>query len=705
MNQDQAPVENPAAAEPEKHGFERVRDLLPALMKLGSRKQGIELILQTTATDCGAACLAMILAYNGRHVSLEEIREGMSVGRDGVSARAILEAGSRYDLRGRGVRIEIDDLKDLECGAILHWNFSHFVVFQKVDEKGIHLADPALGTRIVNADEASRAFTGVALLFEKAETFQKSGPKKRTLWRRWREMLTGSDDLYRVVITSILLQGLALLLPLLHGRLVDRVLPRNDMHLMFVVVMAFITAIVFHFLSSLVRSHIFTHLRTKFDAKLTLGFVEHMLRLPYGFFERRQAADLQMRVSSVATIREVLTGAVLSALVDGTLVIGHLGFLAFMSLKTAGMALVVVGAQAGVYVGMRKKMMELSAGTIAKQAEAAHSLNELLQGMECLKASGVENVAAQRWASQYVDVLNIGLRRGTVSNLSDALLGTMRIMGPTLLLLVGVAEVASGSTSLGQMLAANAFAVGFIQPVMSLVGTLQQMQTVKAQFDRIEDVLNTTPEQENSNRLSTKLKGEIILDKVSFRYSQNTPEVVKSVSVAVRPGECIAIVGRSGSGKTTLGRLLLGLYQPTGGSIRYDGKPLTQIDLRALRRQLGVVVQRPHIFGTTVRANIALADPTIPFERVQKAAALSAIDRDIAKMPLGYDTPVVAGGASLSGGQRQRLALARALVNEPAILFLDEATSALDAATEAEVQKNLESLTCTRIVVAHRLST
>ena len=681
-----------------------VSGLVTALARLGKASSD-DVVLQTTATDCGPACLAMVLARFGRHVPLTELRENAGVGRDGIDAQALTDLGARYGLRGRVVRIDLPDIARVAPGAILHWDFSHFVVLEKVTPRGIHIADPAIGSRVVTMAEASRSFTGVALLFEKAEAFITNQPgSKVSGWLRFREALRGSDDLYRVVVVSLLLQGLALLLPLLHGRLVDRVLPRNDMHLMVVVVAAFVTTLLFHFIASLVRSHVFTNLRTRFDARLTLGFVEHMLRLPYGFFERRQAADLQMRVSSVATIREVMTGAVLSALVDGSLVIGHLLFLALMSIKMTIVALIVVAMQGLTFVAMRNKVRQLSAGSLAKQAEAAQSLNELLQGVECLKATGCENEAAERWASQYVDVLNIGLVRGQMSNLSDALLGTMRIMGPTLLLLVGVVEVASGSMSLGLMLSANAFAVGFIQPVMNLVGTLQGLQTVRVQFDRLEDVL-ATPVEQTAPRASTRLKGEITLDRVSFRYAQGSPFVVRNVSVTVRPGESIAIVGRSGSGKTTLGRLLLGLYPPSDGAVLYDRKPLPQLDLRAIRKQMGVVVQKPHIFGTSIRANIALTDSTLPLDRVQRAAELACIDQDIAKMPLGYDTPVVAGGSSLSGGQRQRLALARALVNDPAILFLDEATSALDANTELEVQKKLEALTCSRIVVAHRLST
>lgn len=697
------------AHSPELSEAKRLTERFPVLARLGRALHAPEIpeIRQTMATDCGAASLAMVLGSLGRHVALDELRTAMAIGRDGVSARAIVETSALYGLRGRGVRIELEDLAEVPSGSILHWNFSHFLVFEGMRGEDVAVIDPAFGRRVVPREEARKAFTGVALLFEKDELFVKS-PKPGTALRRHVTMLFAGDrDWGRIALLSLFLQGLALLLPLFNGRLVDRVIPRNDTHLLAVLGIGFLLTVVFHFLATMTRSQLLLHLRTRFDAKLTMGFVEHMMRLPYDFFERRQVADLQMRVGSVATIREVLSGAVLSGVIDGTLVVVHLVFVCCMSLRMAGLALLLVAVQASVFLISRKRLQQLSASTISKQTDAQNALNELLSGMESLKASGVEHGASQRWASHYVDLLNIGLRRGGTASLSEAMLGTLAIVGPMALLLAGILEVMAQRMTLGTMLSAEAFAVGFIQPTMSLVGTLQKLQTVKVQLERIDDVLKTAPEQDADKpvRAAPKFRGEISLDRVSFRYGPKTPLVVREVSVKVRAGECIAIVGRSGSGKTTLGRLLLGLYQPTEGAVRIDGMPLGAFDLRSVRRQLGVVVQRPHVFGTTLRANIALADSSIPLARIQEAAKAACIHEDIVKMPMQYDTPVVAGGSSLSGGQRQRVALARALVSDPSVLLLDEATSALDAVTESVVQKNLQALSCTRIFIAHRLST
>jgi ATP-binding cassette subfamily B protein len=681
----------------------------PTLRRLGAalRHEHVPVVQQVTTTDCGAASLAMCLAFHGRFVPLEELRECMAIGRDGVTAQAILETAALYNLRGRGVRMEVSDLGYLPKGSILHWAFSHFVVFESVDAQAVHIVDPAVGRRVVPLAEAHRVFTGVALVLERSDAFVAAKPGDNPVQRHLKAALAGSNDWYRIASVSLLLELLALLSPLVNGSLIDRVLPRNDTHLLWVLIALMATTVVFHFAATVSRGQLLLQLRTGFDARMTFGFIEHLLRLPYGFFERRHAADLQMRVASISTIREVLTGAVLSASIDGVLVCCHLGLLALTSLKMTAVAVVVVSVQVLAYVATRQKLMELASGSVFKQAEAASALNELLAGMESLKACGHEQKASQLWAARYVDVMNIGLRQGNLSTFSQALLNSLQVMGPMALMITGVTEVLNHNVHLGAMMSANSLAVGFLHPMMNLVGTLQQLQTTRVHLTRIDDVLGTAPEQKQSGQLrpAPRLAGKISLEHVSFRYGPKLDLAVRDVSVEVRPGECIAIVGRSGSGKTTLGRLLLGLYEPTQGQVALDGMPLSQLELRSVRRQFGVVTQKPHIFGTTIRANIALADPEIPLERVRAAARRACIDEDITRMSMQYDTPVVAAGASLSGGQRQRIALARALLDDPAVLLLDEATSALDSITEAAVQAQLDALPCTRIYIAHRLST
>jgi ABC-type bacteriocin/lantibiotic exporter with double-glycine peptidase domain len=464
--------------------------------------------------------------------------------------------------------------------------------------------------------------------------------------------------------------------------------------------------VVFHMLASLIRGILLLHLRTYLDGRMTLGFLDHLVDLPYAFFQRRSAGDLMMRLNSNTTIREILTSGALSGLLDGSLVSIYL---VIMFLVSPMMALIVLGLgviQMMVFFASRRAQRDLNAKSLQVQAKSQGYQVEMFAGIETLKAMGGEQRAVEHWSNLFVDVLNVSLDRGRLTAIIESITGSLRLASPLIILGFGTMRVLGGQMSLGTMLGLNALAAGFLGPLGSLVNTASQLQLLGSYVERIDDVLDTPPEQDRSKvRHAMKIRGRITLDRVTFKYGPLAPLVVDGVSIDIHPGACVAIVGKSGSGKSTLARLLVGLYPPTGGRILYDGVDLAELDLRSIRRQVGVVPQNPYLFGTSVRANIALSDPTLRIEPVVEAAKLACIHEDVLAMPMGYETLLTDGGASLSGGQRQRVSLARALVHKPSIMLLDEATSALDAVTEQRVQGALQSLRCTRIIIAHRLST
>jgi ABC-type bacteriocin/lantibiotic exporter with double-glycine peptidase domain len=494
--------------------------------------------------------------------------------------------------------------------------------------------------------------------------------------------------------------------PLLTGALVDRVVPRGDQHLLTVLAAGMLGMVTFYFLASLIRSHLLLHLRTYLDARMTLGFLDHMTDLPYDFFQRRSAGDLMMRLNSNATIREILTSGALSGLLDGALAVLYLLILFAASAKLGLVVLGLATLQVLTFIFTRRRQHDLNSQSLSTQAKSQAYQVEMLSGMETLKSVGGEQRASAHWASLFVDTLNVSLDRGRLQANVDALVGMLRVASPLVILAYGALLVLHGEISLGTMLGLNAVAAGFLGPLANLVATATQLQLLSSYLERIDDVMKTPPEQDRAKvRLAPKLRGRITLEKVSFRYGPAAPLVVSDVSVDIQPGQFIAIVGRSGSGKSTLARLLVGLYAPTTGRILYDGMDLAELEVRSLRRQMGIVPQVPFLFGQSIRTNIAITDPSLPLEAVVEAARIAHIHEDIVAMPMGYETLLLDGGASLSGGQRQRVALARALVHKPAVLLLDEATSSLDAVTEAQVQASLNRLKSTRIVIAHRLST
>jgi len=302
--------------------------------------------------------------------------------------------------------------------------------------------------------------------------------------------------------------------------------------------------------------------------------------------------------------------------------------------------------------------------------------------------------------------LNVSLKRGRLSAVVDSLMSALRVGSPLLVMWFGGLQVLQESLSLGTMLALNALASGFLSPISTLISTALQLQLLRSYIERIDDVLKAAPEQDKGKvSKSGRLSGEIEMEKVLFSYGPLTRAVVQDISVRIAPGQRVAIVGQSGAGKSTLAKLMLGLYQPSSGRVLFDGLDLAGLDLQSVRQQFGIVTQRSYLFGATIRDNIALKDPSISMSEVIEAAKLPCIHDDILAMPMGYDTILTGGGGSLSGGQRQRVALARALIHQPVILLLDEATSELDTITESQIHRNLATLRCTRIVIAHRLST
>jgi ATP-binding cassette, subfamily B, bacterial len=385
------------------------------------------------------------------------------------------------------------------------------------------------------------------------------------------------------------------------------------------------------------------------------------------------------------------------------------GYLLLLFAAAPSMGVVVLALallQVLVFLALRRRNTELMSSMLQRQAAADSYQVQMLAGIGDLKAAGAEHRAVERWSSLFVDVLNVSMARGRLRGSADAVLATLAFASPLLILMYGAHLTLRGDLTLGAVLASYALAMGFLAPLATLVSSGFRIHLLSTYLHRIRDVLDTPVEQDAATvRKAPRLTGAISLDSVSFRYAAESPLVLDGVTLDVEPGQMIALVGPSGAGKSTLAALLLGLYRPSAGRVLYDGEDLFDLELRSVRRQIAYVAQHPYLFGHSIRGNIALNDPSLPLGRVAAAARRACIHDDVMQMPMGYGTVLADGGASISGGQRQRIALARALVERPAILILDEATSALDAVTEQKVQEEIAALRCTRVIIAHRLST
>ncbi len=679
----------------------------PLLAALSTGRRRLRYVPQAAAADCGAACLAMSLGWHGKTVSLEQVRRVTGSARHGLDAQTLLRAANHFGLRGRGVQVgEPEDLALLDPGTILHWGFNHFVVLERFERRGAWILDPGYGRRFVLRAELDRALTGVALTFEPGPDFEPGGQRSSLLGRYLRRVLRHNAALARILVASVLLQLGALAVPLLTGFLVDRVIPRGDHRLFTVLALGAVALAGFALVVTLLRARILLALRTRIDAQLSFDFVEHLVRLPFAFFQQRSAGDLLTRLASNATIREILTSAVLSGALDGLMVASYLALLLLADLRLGALVAGLAVVRVAILIGAMRRRRRLTSEALEAQAASQGYQVQLLAGIEALKACGAERRAVDTWSHLFVRELNASLARGRLDALVNALVDGLALASPLAVLLYGGARVMAGDLTLGTMLSLAALASGFLAPLSMLVTNAAQFQLLGSYLERLDDVLSTPAEPDGLEwPRPAVFAGRITLEAVTFRYGPLVPPALEDVSFAVEPGQLVAVAGASGSGKSTLAGVVAGLLDAQAGHVLYDGSPLAELPRDWLRGHLAYVPQQSFLFGTSIRANIALQDPALPLERVVEAAKLAEIHDDIAALPMGYETVLADGGASLSGGQRQRIALARALVTRPAVLILDEATSALDAVTEQKVQRNLQRLAMTRIVAAHRLST
>ncbi len=676
------------------------------LLQLGPKSRRIPHIHPVTVSACGAACLTSVLHYHGKHVRLKEVSEACGAGPEGTSALALIEAARLFGLRGRAISVDLASLALLEPGTILFWGFNHFVVFERQHRNGTQIVDPNAGVRRIPHDECRRMFTGVAILFDRADAFEADERGSSQGWNYVRRILAYRSLLGRVLVTSVMLQILGLGLPLLTGVIVDRVVPLGDVALLQVLAIGCLAIGGCYFVTSLLRSHLILHLRTHLDAQMTLGFLEHLVRLPFSFFERRSTGDLMMRLNSNTVVREIITSSALSGALDGMLVFTYLIALLvaspLMGLTVLGLALLRIG----IFVMTKGRIRDLAADNLTKQAASQSYQVQLFAGIETLKASGAESRAVEKWSHLFVEYLNVALRQSRLSATVQAASDCITYLSPLAILSVGALLVVEGNASLGAMLATSALGVGFLVPLSGLIGTGVRLQELKGYLARLDDVLEETPEHTGlPSARGFRVQGGITLEGVSFRHGPGLVPAVNEVSLNIEAGQKVAIVGRSGAGKSTLAKLLMGLYTPESGSILYDHMSLSSLDLRQLRGQIGTVVQQTYLFSGSIRENISLGDPGASLQDVIRVAKIAQVHEAIMAMPMQYDALVSGGGASLSGGERQRIALARALLNQPRILVLDEATSEVDLESERRIQESLAQLDCTQVIIAHRLST
>ena len=672
----------------------------------------VPVVMQMEALECGAASLAMIMAYYKKWVPLEQVRLDCGVSRDGSNAKNVLLAARNYGFQAAGFRCETDSLRtEIQLPCILHWNFNHFVVLRGFRGKYAYLNDPARGEIRVGPEEFNRSFTGVCLQITPGPEFEPGGKRKSTLAFA-RKRLTGAGAAVAFVMLSTAIGALfGILNPVFSNFFMDRLLTGENRELLtpFLILLAVLGA------AQILVAWIQAVYSLKINGKMALvgssSFFWKLLRLPMSFFSQRMSGDVLQRMGSNAAIAGTLVDTFAPLLLNTGMMIFYLVVMLRYSPVLTLVGLVTIVLNLLISQIISHKRVNITRVQLRDSGKLAAATVSGIQMVETIKSSGAENGYFQKWAGYQASVNAAQVRFARLDQYLGMIPALLSSLAGAAVLILGVRQAMDGQFTIGMILSFQGFLSAFMSPAMLLISAGQSIQEMRTEMERVEDVMSypddpvfsdapLTEEQDYS-----KLSGEVELRHVTFGYSPLSQPLIRDFSLHVKPGSRVAFVGGSGCGKSTLSKLISGLYQPWSGEILFDGKPISQIDRSVFTGSVAVVDQDIVLFEDTIANNIKMWDSSIEDFEMILAARDAQIYDDIMARDGGFSGMLTENGQDLSGGQRQRLEIARVLAQDPTLIILDEATSALDALTEYELVKAIKDRGITCIVIAHRLST
>jgi subfamily B ATP-binding cassette protein HlyB/CyaB len=656
--------------------------------------------------DSGLEALALLLRFHGIAVDKAQIKH--QFGGAQVKIPEMLRCAKTMKLKARAVSADWAYLQKAQLPAIVECRNNDFVILGRISDQGALIHSPSVGRpQTITREQLEAEWTGQIVLMARRASLSDLARRFDATWflqamHKYRRIFI------EVLVASFFLQLFALATPLFFQVVTDKVLVHRGFSTLDVLVIGVIAIAVFEVVLGGLRTYVFAHTTNRIDVELGARLFRHLSALPIGYFETRRTGDSVARVRELENIRNFLTSSALTLVVD---LFFTFVFLLLMYYYSPLLTWVVLGSfpfyfaiSAGVtplfYLRLQEKFN--------RGAENQAFLVESVSGMQTLKAMAVEPQMQRRWEEQLAGYVQSSSKVLSLGNWASQGVQLVSKIVTALTLYFGAHLVINGELTVGELIAFNMLANRVAQPVLRISKLWQDFHQTRISIARLGDILNAVPEPAYNPSRATlpAIRGDILIDHVSFRYRLDGPEILQDVSINVPAGQVVGIVGSSGSGKSTLTKLVQRLYVPERGRVLIDGVDLAVVDVAWLRRQVGSVLQENVLFNRTIRDNIALADPGMPMERVIAAAELAGAHEFILGLPQGYDTMVGERGASLSGGQRQRIAIARALVTDPRILIFDEATSALDYESERIIQTNMRRISKGRtvLVIAHRLS-
>jgi ATP-binding cassette subfamily B protein RaxB len=669
----------------------------------------LPVILQAEAAECGIACLAMVAGYHGHQIDLGTLRRRYSISLKGATLRSLMAVADHMGLATRALRLELKDLLRLHLPCILHWGMNHFVVLERVRSNSIIIIDPARGRRTVPFREVSNEFTGVALEASPTKLFVKKDERNLLRLRDLFRNLTGlGPALLGILLLSLGLETVVLLMPIAAQVIIDEVIVNADRDLLLVVGVGLALLLLMRSMFGIARTWAIMRVGTTLNLHWNSGLIDHLIRLPLDYFEKRHVGDIISRFGSLTVIGKSLSTDLVQAVLDGIMSIGAMVLLFIYGGWLGFVALITVALDATLRVVAYRPYREHTAASIVYEAKQQTHFIETVRGMASVKLLSLGDRRRATWLNHLVDTLNARLRLQRLdlvfSQANELLFGADRLI----LLLLGAYTVMNGRMTLGMLVAFLTYKDQLSSRMGSLLTTALQIRMLNVQCDRLADIAMAEPEERGGGHppVEYRAASDLRADNLSFRYGDNEPWIFHNMSFSIQAGRCVAITGPSGCGKTSLLKVLMGLFSPTEGSIHVGGiDDLHTIGAANYRDRIAGVMQDDGLFAGSIAENICNFDESPDIAAIEDCAARAAILDDIRRMPMGFDTLVGDMGSTLSGGQKQRIMLARALYRRPTILFLDEATSHLDEPTEAIIAAGLRDLNMTRVIVAHRPAT
>jgi ATP-binding cassette, subfamily B, bacterial CvaB/MchF/RaxB len=677
--------------------------MLSGLFSVFSRR--VPMILQSEAPECGIACVAMVAGFHGHATDLIAMRTRLSPSLKGITLKQVSQVAETMGLASRGVKVEIPALGKLQLPAVLHWDMNHFVVLTQVTSKTITVHDPARGVRRLTLAEVGKHFTGVAMEFTPTPSFQKQDERNKVGALQLLSVGSGlGNAVFQLVLLSFAIEVFAIAMPFFLQLTVDRVLVGRDRDFLTVLGVAFIALVLIQVVVTAVRAWVGVYLSTRFSLRLLTVLFNHLLRLPLGWFEKRNIGDIVGKFRSVDAIQKTLSTTFVESFIDGVMVLITLGVMAYYSMQLTA---IVLGA-AVLYALLRwyfyYPQRYATDEQLAHEAKAATHFIETLRGMMAIKLNMRENERRVAYQNLVVEHVNANVTVQRVGIFQRASQGLIFGVESVVVIWLAALLVMEGKFSVGMLYAFIGFKLVFLTRMNNLVEKWNEFRMLDLHAERIADIALAEPESRGGGMITVVPSDttQIHIEARDLGYAYG-PEgyAFRHVNLEVRPGETIALVGPSGCGKTTLLKVLLGLLTPTEGQVIVNGRDLRDWDIGQYRSLVGAVMQDDQLFVGSIADAIAFGDQ-FDMPEVRECAVAAQIHEDIGKMPMGYSTFVGALGSSLSGGQKQRVLLARALYRKPKLLILDETLDQVDIGQETLIREALASRVSTIILVSHR---